>query len=148
LVHLGVPKCLKTAHKSYFLVAPDHFFLKNGLIDMVRGLFSSLNIGTYILSTCGPMFTFLGPFGGTQMPQNSIKKHFRVVSYYISYKNGPNDLVTGLFSSLYFRTYIPPTCGPLSTFLGPFGRAQMPHDSIKKVSSGCLGSFLLEKWAK
>jgi hypothetical protein len=25
---LGVPKCPKTAQKTYFLVAPDHFFLK------------------------------------------------------------------------------------------------------------------------
>jgi hypothetical protein len=130
---MGVPKCPKTAQKTYFLVAPDHFFLKDGHIDMVRGLFSSLNIGTYILSTCGPLCTFLGPFGGTQMPQNSIKNYFRVVSYYFSYKNGPNNLVWGLFSSLDVRTYILPTCRPLCTFLGPFGGTQMPQDSIKKI---------------
>ena len=76
LVHLGVPKCPKTTQKTYFLVALDHFFLKNGLIDMVRGLFASLNFGTYILPTWGPLCTFLGPFGGTQMPQNSIKNIF------------------------------------------------------------------------
>jgi hypothetical protein len=65
--------------------------MKKGPNDMVRGLFLSLNIGTYILPTCGPLCTFLGPFGGAQI----IEKNW-VVSYY-SYKNGPNDLVRGLF---------------------------------------------------
>jgi hypothetical protein len=69
-----VPKCPKTAEKNYFLVAPDYFFLKEGLNDMVRGLFSSLNIGTYILPTCGPLCTFLGQFGGAKMPPECIKK--------------------------------------------------------------------------
>jgi hypothetical protein len=41
--------------------------MKNGPNDMVRGLFLSLNIGTYILPTCGPLCTFLGPFGGAQI---------------------------------------------------------------------------------
>jgi hypothetical protein len=94
---------------------------------MVRGLFSSLNIWTYILPTCGPLCILLGPFGGSQMPQNSIKKtDFWVVSYYFSYKNRPNDLVRGLFSSLDVETYILPTCGSLCTFLGLFGGAQIP----------------------
>jgi hypothetical protein len=74
LVHFGVPKCPKTAQKTYVLVAPDHFFLEDWLNDMVRGLFSSLNIGTYILPTCGPLCTFLGQFGGAQMPQKLHKK--------------------------------------------------------------------------
>jgi hypothetical protein len=69
---LGVPKCPKPAQKTYFLVGPVHLFFKNGLNDMVRGLFSSLNIGTYILLTCGPLCTFFCPFGGSQMPQNNI----------------------------------------------------------------------------
>jgi hypothetical protein len=39
------------------------------------GLFiSSLDIGPYIQPTCGPLYTFLGPFWGAQMPQNSIRK--------------------------------------------------------------------------
>jgi hypothetical protein len=71
-----MPKCPKTAQKTYFLVAPEYFFLNNGIIDMVRGIFSSLNIGTYILSTCGPVCTFSGPFGVSQMPQNSMKNYF------------------------------------------------------------------------
>jgi hypothetical protein len=50
--------------KNLFSVAPDDFFLKNGLIDMVRGLFSSLNIGTYILPTYGSLCNFFSPFGG------------------------------------------------------------------------------------
>jgi hypothetical protein len=39
--------------KNYFLVVPDHFLYKNGPIYLVRGLFSSLNIGTYILPLAG-----------------------------------------------------------------------------------------------
>jgi hypothetical protein len=126
-----VPECPKTAQKTYFLAAPDNFFLKNGLIDMVRGLFSSLNIGTYILPTCGPLFNFLGPFGRAQMPQNSIKYYFWVVLYHFSYKNRPNDLVRSLFLCLGVGNYIPPTYGPLSTFLGPFWGAQMPQSGIE-----------------
>jgi hypothetical protein len=48
--------------KNYFLVVMDYFTYKNGSIGLVRGLFSSLDIGTYILSTCGPSGTFSGPF--------------------------------------------------------------------------------------
>jgi hypothetical protein len=80
--------------------------------------------------------TFLGPIGGAQMPQNSIKKHyFLVVLYYFSYKNGPNDLVRRLFSKLDIGTYIWPTRRPLAlvTFLGPFGGAQKPLNTIKKT---------------
>jgi hypothetical protein len=58
--------------KTYFLVVPDHFFLK----DMVSGLFSSLNIGTYNLPTCRPFGPLLDQFGGAQIPQNCIKKLF------------------------------------------------------------------------
>jgi hypothetical protein len=92
-----VPECAKTAQKTYFLVALDDFFLKNRLIDIVRGLFSSLNIGTYLLLTYLLLFNFLGPFGGTQMPQNSIKKHFLIVPDYFSCKKEPNDFVRGPF---------------------------------------------------
>jgi hypothetical protein len=42
------------------------------------------------------------------MPLNSIKNYFWVVLYYFSYKNGPNDLVRGLFSCLDVGTYILP----------------------------------------
>ena len=76
------------------------------------------------------------------MPQNSIKNYFWVVSYYFSYKNGPNDLVRGLFSCLDVGTYILPTCGPLHTFLGPFGGAQMPQGGIEIFISDCPGLFL------
>jgi hypothetical protein len=139
-VHLGVPECPKTAQKTCFLVAPDDFFLKNGFIDMVRGLCSSLNIGTYILPTCGPLCYFLGLFGGAQIPQNSIKNYFRVIWYYFYYKKEPNDLVRGLFSCLDVGTYIPPTCGPLCTFLDPFGGAQIPQSGIEKRYSSKVSS--------
>jgi hypothetical protein len=88
-VHLEVPKCPKTVEKNYFLVVPDHFFYKNGLIYLVRGLFSSLNIGTYILPTCGLLSTVLGPFGGVQ------KTNFLVGPDHLFFKNGLNDMVRG-----------------------------------------------------
>ena len=40
------------------------------------------------------------------MPPNGIKNYFLVVLDYFSYKNGPNDLVRGSFSSLDVGTYI------------------------------------------
>jgi hypothetical protein len=78
----------------------DHFFCKNGPNDLFRGLFSSLDIGTYFPPTYGPLGTFLGPFGGAQTPQNSIKNNFLVVLDNFFYYNGPDDLVRGLFSNL------------------------------------------------
>jgi hypothetical protein len=82
------------------------------------GYVSSFNIVSYILSTFGPLSTFLG-----------TKNYFLVVLDYFSYKNGSNDLVRGLFSSLDIGTYIPLSCGPLCTILGPFGAAQLPQNS-------------------
>ena len=127
--------------KNHFLVVSDYFFYKNGPIDLVRGLYSSLDIGTNNLPTCMPLSTFLGPFGDAQMPQNSIISYFLVVSDYFSYKNGPIDLFRGLFLSLDIGTYIPPTCRPLSTFLGPIGGAQMPQTSINTHFLAVLDHF-------
>jgi hypothetical protein len=75
------------------------------------------------------------------MPQNSIKNYFLVVSDYFSYKNGPIDLVWGLFSNLDIGTYIPFTFGPLCTFLGPIGGAQMPQNSINTHFLAVLDHF-------
>jgi hypothetical protein len=116
--------------KNYFLVVLDHFFCKKGPIDLVRGLFSSLDIGTYIPLTCESVWTFWGPFGGAQIPQNCIKNNFLVVSDYFSYKNGPVDSVKGLFSSLDTGTYILPNWGPFCTFLGPFWGAPKQHENF------------------
>jgi hypothetical protein len=88
-----------------------------------------------------------GSIRGCPNAQNSMKNYFRVVLYNFSYKNGPNDLVRGLFSSLNIGTYILPTCGPLSTFLGPFGGAQMPQSGIEKRFSDCSGLFLPQERA-
>jgi hypothetical protein len=143
-VHLGVTKCPKTAKRNYYLVVLDYFSYMNGPIDLVRGLFSSLDIGTYIPPTFGSVCTYFGPFGGAQMPPNRIKKnYFLVVLDHFSYKNGPIDLVRGLFSSLAIGTCISPTCRPLCTSLGQFGHAQMPQNSMKKIFSGCFGLFIL-----
>jgi hypothetical protein len=62
--------------KNYFLVVSDYFSYENRPIDLVRSLFSSLDIGTYIPPTCGSVFTFWDPFGDAQMPQNRIKRLF------------------------------------------------------------------------
>jgi hypothetical protein len=56
--------------RNSFLVVLDHFSRKIGSNDLVRGLFLCLDIGSYIVPTCGPLSTFLGPFGATQMAQN------------------------------------------------------------------------------
>jgi hypothetical protein len=71
--------------KNYFLVVSDYFSYKNGSIDLVMGIFSSIDIRTYILPTCRPLNTFLGPFGGAQMPQNVIDTHFMAVLDHFSY---------------------------------------------------------------
>jgi hypothetical protein len=141
-----MPKCPKTAEKKHILVVWDYFSYRNGPIDLVRGLFSSYGIETYIPTTCRPLYTFLGPFRGAQMTQDSIKKYFLVVSDYFSYKNGPIDLVRGLFSSLDIETNNLLTCRLLCTFKGSFVVAQMPQNSIKKLFSGCFGLFLLQEW--
>jgi hypothetical protein len=47
-------KCIK----SYFLVVLDYFFYENGPIDLIKGLFSSFDIGTHILPTCEPCVPF------------------------------------------------------------------------------------------
>jgi hypothetical protein len=67
----GVPKRpqhkTKDGMKTCFLVVSDHFSLKYERNDFVMGLFLGLDIGPYFLPTCGPLLTFLGPFGGAQM---------------------------------------------------------------------------------
>jgi hypothetical protein len=83
--------------KNYFLVVLDHFSYKNGPIDLVRGSFSCYDIRPYILSTCGSLCTFWGPFGGAQKTMKI--NYFLVVLVHFSYKNGPIDLVRGLFLS-------------------------------------------------
>jgi hypothetical protein len=65
----------------------------NGPIDLIRGLFSSLEIGTYIPATFGPLCTFLGPFEGAQIPQSGIKQKNLIVQDYFSHKNGTKNLV-------------------------------------------------------
>jgi hypothetical protein len=101
----GAPKP-QNSIKNYFLVVLDYFSYNNGPYDSVRGLFSSFDIGTYILTTCRPMSTFLGQLGGAQMSPNSIEKLFSGCFGHLSYKNEPNDLVRGLFSSLDIGKYI------------------------------------------
>jgi hypothetical protein len=137
----------QNSRKNYFLVVSDYFSYKNGPIDLVRGLFSSLDNGTYIPPTCGPVCTFLGTFVGAQFPKQDKKNYFLVVLDHFSYKNGPLDLVRGLFSSLDIGTCMPRTCRPLCTYLGQLRHAQMPQNSMKKTFSGCFGLFLLPESA-
>jgi hypothetical protein len=61
-VDLGVPKwppLKQKQQKKSFLVVLDHFSLKNGPTDLIRGLVLSLDIGPYIPPTCEPLGTFL-----------------------------------------------------------------------------------------
>jgi hypothetical protein len=86
----------------------------------------------------------MGSFLGAQMPQNSIKNNFLVVLDYLFYKNGPMDLVRGLFSNLNIGTHFPPTYGPSSTFLVSFGGCPNAPKQHKKLFSGSFGLFLLQ----
>jgi hypothetical protein len=92
-----------------------------------------------------------GCSNGPKMAKNSIKKCFLVVLDHLSRKNGPNDLVWDLFLCLDIGSYIPPACGPLSTFLGPFGATQMApkwlKNRIKNLFCSCFRPFHLQKWA-
>jgi hypothetical protein len=99
------------------------------------------------MPTCRFFSTYLGPFGDAQMPQNSKKTNFLVAPDHFFLKNGPNDIVRDLFSSLEIVTYTLPTCKPLSTFLGPFGGAQIPQNIIKKLVLGCFILFFLQERA-
>jgi hypothetical protein len=84
--------------KNYFLVVLDYFSYKNGLNDLVRGLFSSLDIGIYIffppLGLCVPFWVLLRV---PKCPKKAYKNYFLIVLDYFSYKDGPNDLVRSLF---------------------------------------------------
>jgi hypothetical protein len=144
---IGGAQVLQNSINTHFLAVLDHFSYKNGPIDLVRFQFSNLDTGKYIRPTCGSLCTFLGPFGGAKNPQNSIKNYFLVVPDHFLYKNGPIYSVRGLFSSLNIKTYIPPTCRLLSTFLGPFWGAQMPQNSTKNLFSGCSRPLILKERA-
>jgi hypothetical protein len=139
LVCLGELKYPRQHKENYHLVVLDHFSWNNEPNDLVRGLFLSLYFGPYIPPTCQPLSVLLGPFGGAQMPQSSIKNYFLLVSDYLSYKIRPIDLVRGLLSSLDIRTYIPSTCGPLCKFWG----IREPLNGPKKYTkarrwAGCM----------
>jgi hypothetical protein len=61
-VHLGVPNCPRTAKKLIFWLLRTTFFKRTGLMIWLGPIFKLL---------C----TFLGPFGGAEMPKESIKKN-------------------------------------------------------------------------
>jgi hypothetical protein len=88
---------------------------------MIR-LGAYFHIGTYIWPTCRPLCIFSRPkCPNAQMPQNNMKNYFLVVLDHFSCKNGPNDLVRGLFSNLDIWTNILSTHQPLSTIWVNFG---------------------------
>jgi hypothetical protein len=75
---------------------------------------------------------------GAHKPQKAEKKNYFLVHLnHIFYKNEPIDLVRGLFSSR--------PLGAFEYLFGPFGGAQRPQNSIKKLFSGCFGPFLLQE---
>jgi hypothetical protein len=119
--------------KICFLVVLDHFFQKNGLNDLVRSFFISLDIRPYIPHTCGPSGTFLGQFGGAQMAPKK-KQHKETVFWLIrtiSPKGMHQMLWLGAYFKLIYWAIHPPTCKPLGTFLGWFGGAQMAPKKSK-----------------
>jgi hypothetical protein len=71
---IGGAQMPQNSINTHFFAVLDHFSYQKEPIDLVRGLFSNLDTGTYIWSTCGSVCTFLGPFGGAQMPKNRIQK--------------------------------------------------------------------------
>jgi hypothetical protein len=83
--------------KNYFLVVLDYFLYKNGPDDSVRGLFSSLEIKTYSRLHAGLQVPFWVHLGSPNALKQHKKDYFVVVLDYLSYKNGPDDLVRGLF---------------------------------------------------
>jgi hypothetical protein len=82
------------------------------------------------------------------MAKNTIEKLFSGCLGPFFLRIAPNDLVMGLILSLDIELYIPPTCGPLSTFLGLFGGAQIApkwwKNSIKNLFTVWFGPLLLK----
>jgi hypothetical protein len=118
-----------------------------GLLIWLGAYFQAKTLGHTSQPLAGLCITFWVHLGGAHCPKTAYKDYFLVVSDYFSYKNGPNDLVRGLFSSLDIGTNNLPTCRPLCTFLDPFGGAQFAPKWHKKLFSDCFGLFLLQKWA-
>ena len=75
--------------------------------------FQGLTLGHTSHPLSGLRVPFWIHLGVLNLPQNGIKNYFRIVLDFFSYKNGPIDLVRGLFLSLDIATYISTTCRPL-----------------------------------
>ena len=143
-VHLGVPKCRKAALKINFLLVSDYLSYKIGPIDLVRGLLSSSDIGTYILPTSGPLYSFLGPSRCPIAP----KQHKNI--FWLFWTISPLRMSLLIWLGAYFHAKTlghtsPPLAGLCILFLGPFGGPQMSQNSIKRLY--CFGIFLLQEWA-
>jgi hypothetical protein len=67
------------------------------------------------------MISFMGPFE----PKTAQITCILIVLGHFSYKNGPNDLVRGSFSSIDIGPYIRPFARLSVLFLGPLRGAQM-----------------------
>jgi hypothetical protein len=119
-----------------------------GLLMWLGPYFQPKTLGHTSRPLTGLCLPFWVHWGCPNAPKQHKKYYFLVVLEHFSYKNGPIDVVRGLFSSSDIKPCIPPTCGPLGTLLGPLGDAQMPQYSIKKkLFYGCFGPFLLQEWA-
>jgi hypothetical protein len=126
-----------------------------GLMICLGAYFYALILGhtsRLLAGLCVPFWIHLGMLQWLQNGQKQHKKNcFLVVLDHFFCKNEPNDLVRGLFLCLDIWSYIRPTCAPLSTFLGPFGGAQIAQKWLKqqdkKLFCSCLRPFLLKQWA-
>jgi hypothetical protein len=128
---------------THFLDVLDHFSYKNGPIDLVRGPFSNLETGTYFWPTCRCVHLFGSIWGCPNAPKQDEKL--------LSGCSGPFPLqecayysVRSLFSSLDIGTYIPSTCGPLSTFLVHSGVPKCLKTAQKTYFMAALHHFFLK----
>jgi hypothetical protein len=85
--------------EKLFLIVSDYFSYKIGPIDLVMELFSSLDIGTYILPTRGSLCSFWGIRATSNRPKNVHKGPQVRRMYGPRYKlqNGPLTKLLGPF---------------------------------------------------
>jgi hypothetical protein len=87
-------------------------------------------------------YLFGSIWGGPKAPKHHKKNYFLVVLDYLSYKNGPNDLVTvrSLFSSLDNSKNIHLTCCHVMSCLFSISAVlEIPKMYVTSCSEGWLG---------
>jgi hypothetical protein len=127
-----------------FLIEP-HFL--NRSMDLVRSLFSSKDIGPYILPTYRPLSTFLGPFGGAQMPQNSRKKLFSGWFGLFLLQEWAYGFGYGLFFKVRYWAIHPAHLSVFQYFFGTIWGCPNAPKQYKNYFLGVLDPFFIQEWA-